>query len=317
MKKNMLVLVVVLVIGLVGSLFASGLTSGKGKMSGIVTDKETGEPIPGVTVKLFFPLVNAAHLPSPVTGKDGRWKAVFVRDGNWNIDFEKAGYEISQTSFVVDSTPGTKNVSIETQLVKLPTGTAPVLSEDIGKEITLATNLMAENKYDEALQKLLKILNENKDAAGINIVALYIGNCYGAKSEYANAIEYYQKALDAFPNNKDMIISIGNAYNNLKDFGKAMEWFGKLSVDDITNSDTLYNIGVVAYNGGNFENAAMYFKKATTISPTFADAFYQLGMTYTGLDKPAEAVAALKKFMELAPDSPNFETAKDIVEAFK
>jgi superkiller protein 3 len=74
---------------------------------------------------------------------------------------------------------------------------------------------------------------------------------------------------------------------------------------------------VIAYNKGDFETAAKYFKKATEIDPKFGDAFFQLGMAYTGLNKQNEAVEVLKKFMEIAPDSPNFETAKAIVEAFK
>lgn len=238
MKKNLFVLLIVLVVGLSGLVSAGGLTTGKGKMSGIVLDAETGQPIEGVTVRLFCTAANQAHLPSPVTDKEGRWKVVFILHGNWNLDFEKNGYEIKKSSFFVDITPGTKNVTIETRLNKM-TGTVPVLSEEIGKEITAANNLIAENKIDEALQKLLKVVADNKEAPGIELVSLYIGNCYGAKSDYAKAIEYYQRALAVFPNNKEMIVSIGNAYNNLKDYEKAMEWFGKLSIDDIENCDTL------------------------------------------------------------------------------
>jgi tetratricopeptide (TPR) repeat protein len=59
-----------------------------------------------------------------------------------------------------------------------------------------------------------------------------------------------------------------------------------------------------------------YFNKAIEINPEFAPAYYQLGMTYTALSKTTEAVEALKKFMELDPESPDFQTAKAIVDAF-
>jgi hypothetical protein len=39
-------------------------------------------------------------------------------------------------------------------------------------------------------------------------------------------------------------------------------------------------------------------------------------MTHTALNQIPESLDALKKFMELAPDSPNFGTAKAIVDAF-
>ncbi len=313
MKKKVFVLIVLLVFGCGSALWAGGLTSGKGKMSGIVTDKATGEPIEGVTVKLFLPEVNQFHTPSPVTGKDGRWKVVFIRKGNWNLDFEKTGYEIIKMGFFVDDTPGTKSTTIET---KMGTLEGPVVAESVLKEIQSAQTLIAANKIDEALQTLLKVLKENQTTPGIDLVYLYIGNCYASKSEYEKSIDYYQKALDKFPKNKELILSIGNAYNNLKDYPRAMDWFAKLSIDEINNTDTLYNIGVIAYNNGNFEGAVTYYLKATIINPEFADAFYQLGMTYTALSKTAEAIDALKKFMHLAPTSPNFETAKAVVEAF-
>ena len=97
---------------------------------------------------------------------------------------------------------------------------------------------------------------------------------------------------------------------------QAMEWFNKLSHDDIQQEDTLYNIGVIYYNNSQYDKAVTYFKKATEVNTTFSDAFFQLGMTYTAMDKPKEAVETLKKFMELDPESANFQTAKAIVDAF-
>jgi tetratricopeptide (TPR) repeat protein len=297
-----------------GMVFAGGLTSGKGKMSGFVKDKETGQPIEGVTVKLFFTLVGQYHKPFPKTDKNGKWKIHYVRKGNWNLDFEKKGYEIKKISFFVDPTPGTKNPPIEVSLARME---GPVVSDTVRKEMNAAKAMMANNNIDGALKSFLKIQQENADDPGIDIVYLFIGNCYASKNDYNKAIEYYQKSLQKFPKNKNLLVSIGNAYNNLKDYDKAMEWFSKLSIDDISNRDTLYNIGVIAYNKGDFSAAAKYFKKATDISPDFAEAFYQLGMTYTALNKQAEAIAALKKFMELDKESPNYETAKAIVEAFQ
>lgn len=304
---------IVLIVYTMSSLAFAGLTSGKGKMSGIVTDKETGQPLEGVTVKLFFPQVNQYHKPFPKTDKEGKWRVHYVRKGNWNLDFEKSGYEIKKISFFVDTSPGSKNPPIEVSLAKME---GPVVSDSVMKDMDAAKALMADNKFDDALKSFLKILKDNPDDPGIDIVYLFVGNCYAAKNDYNKAIEFYEKSLQKFPKNKNLLISIGNAYNNIKDYDKAMLWFSKLSIDDIGNRDTLYNIGAIAYNKGDFDAAVKYFKKATEISPDFAEAFYQLGMTYTGLNKQAEAIAALKKYIELAPDSPNAATAKSIIDAF-
>jgi tetratricopeptide (TPR) repeat protein len=316
MKMKTFALMAAMIIGIVCSvwLFAGALTSGKGKMSGTVMDKETGQPLEGVTVKLFFPEVNQFHKPFPKTDKEGKWKALYVRKGLWNLDFEKSGYEPKKISFFVDPSPGTKNPSLDVALKKME---GPAVADTVVKEIESAKTLIVEKHYDKALKKLHEIVETHKEDPGIDIVYLYVGNCYGAKNDYGKAIEYYKKSLDKFPRHKDLLLSIGNAYNNLKDYPKAMEYFKKLSIDDIGNTDTLYNIGAIAYNDGDFETSAKYFKKATEINPQFADAFYQLGMTLTGLNKQQEAIAALEKFIELAPDSPNAATAKAVIDAFK
>jgi predicted Zn-dependent protease len=319
MKINRIMLITVIA-GLIYSgwmsalLFSSALTKGKGKMSGVVTDQDTGNPIAGVTVKLFMAEIGDFHQPFPKTDAEGKWSVYYVRKGRWDLDFVKDGYEVKKISYVVDPTPGTKNPPIELQLKKLE---GPAVGQEIMKEIAKANNLMVEKKYDEALKDLLAIHEKYQGEPGIEIVYVHIGNCYSLKGDYQKAIQYYLKSQEKFPNNKEIILSIGNAYNNLQDFAKALEWFNKLKVDEIGNVDTLYNIGVIAYNNNNFEQALTYFKKATEIDNQFADGFFQLGMTYIGMEKNQEGIVALKKFMELAPDSPNYETAKAVVDAFK
>ena len=110
--------ITVILLSMAVALVSQGLTKGKGKMSGTVADKETGEPIKGVTVKLFSIRGNGYYNPSPKTGKDGKWSVFFVREGEWKIDFVKEGYETKKISFYVDSTPGSKNPRIEITLKK-------------------------------------------------------------------------------------------------------------------------------------------------------------------------------------------------------
>jgi tetratricopeptide (TPR) repeat protein len=264
---------------------------------------------------LFFPEINQFHQPFAKTDAEGKWHVFYIRKGLWNIDFVKDGFEVKKISFFVDPTPGTKNPPIDVALRKL---VGPAVANIVMKEIEKAGNLINDKKYDQALSNLLAIQEKYKDESGVEIVNLYIGNIYSIKEEYQKAIDFYLKSMDKFPGNKELILSIGNAYNNLQEFEKAMEWFDKLKIDDIGNIDTLYNIGVISYNNGDFDRALTFFKKATEINSEFADGYYQMGMTYVGLEKNQEGVAALKRFMELAaPDSPNYETAKAVVDAFE
>lgn len=310
MKRT--VLLIFLLIAFSGALLSQA-TSGRGKMRGIVTDAETGQPIEGVTIKLYSVRAGGYHKPSPTTDKEGKWRAFHIRGGMWHVDIEKVGYETKKLSYNVIGVPGAAFDPIEVSLKKIE---GPALDAKIVAEINKARDLMNENKVAEALKSFEAVKEKYKELPGIAIVNLYIGNCYSTLEDYEKAVDSYQKALEKYPKNMDLILSIGNAYTNMKQTDKAMEWLGKLPFEEISNVDTLYNIGVNFYNSGKYDEAVKYFKKSTEINSEFAPGFYQLGMTYTALNKIPEALAALKKFMELDPESPDYQTAKAIIDAF-
>ncbi|MCK5057007.1 MAG: tetratricopeptide repeat protein [Candidatus Aminicenantes bacterium] len=310
MKKILLILT--LVIGLSLALFSQA-TAGNGKMRGVVLNAATGEPIAGVTVKLYLVKQAAYYRPSPTTDKNGKWKAFHIRGGMWNLDFEKVGFEPTKLSYNVDTRPGMKRSVIQVKLKKME---GPALDAGIVEEINKARDLLNSDKVQEAINEFTAIKEKFKESSGISIVNLYIGNAYSQIEEYAKAIESYEEALDKYPKHNGLILSIGNSYSNMAQPEKAMEWFKKIPFEEIDNTDTLYNIGVGFYNTFKYDDALKYFKKAIEINPEYAPAYYQLGMTYTAMSKTTEAVDMLNKFMELDPDSPDYQTAKAIVDAF-
>ena len=85
MKKAGLFLIFTI---LLAGLAFSQSYRGQGRLTGIVTDQD-GKPIEGVRVKLFS--VKAAQGLEVMTDAKGEWKAMYIRGGAWNIDFDKAG----------------------------------------------------------------------------------------------------------------------------------------------------------------------------------------------------------------------------------
>jgi len=303
-------IIVLLAVFMVSFLSAKSAVTGKGKMKGIILDEKTGQPLEGVLVRLYSMKALAEYLPSPKTDVEGRWRALYLRGGGWNIDFEKAGYETKKISFQVDETPGSKSPDIEIKMKKIE---GIVMTEDIVAVLEKGNLLFSEKKYLEALPIYEDILKKNPD---VFIIHKNIGNCYFATENYEKAIENYLKLFEKQPKSAEVMTLIGNSYVNAKNMEKAMEWFGKIPFEEIKDSDTLYNIGANLINNNKNDLALNYFKKAVEVNPDFAEAFYQLGMTHTALNQIPEALEALKKFMELAPESPNFGTAKAIVDAF-
>ena len=307
MKKVLVIAAVAIFLSV--SLFAQSGVVGKGKIKGIVLD-ENGKPLQGVTVKLFSLKSQAYFLPSPKTDSEGKWRAIYLRGGSWNIDFEKTGYENKKISYRVDETPGAKQPEIEIKLNKIE-GIA--LTDTIVNELEKGNLLFTEKKFQEALLIYEDILKKNPE---VFIIYKNIGNCYFALEKYDRAVEFYQKLFEKQPKSPETMTLIGNSYVNAKNMEKAMEWYGKIPFEEIKDADTLYNIGANLTNNNKNDLAVKYFKRAVEVDADFAEGYYQLGMTHTALNQIPEALEALKKFMELAPDSPNVGTARAIVDAF-
>ncbi len=306
MKRHFIIAtVIVLVISV--SLFSQ---QGRGRIRGVVTDEETGEPLPEVTVKMYNESLDTYFQPPPVTDKEGRWSANFLRNGSWKLTFEKVGYAPQEVTYRVAYSPGAPEV-FAVQLRKIK---GLVVKESIAAKAKQADKLFDEKKYGEAIEILEKIISENPDAY---VLYKSVGNCYFAAEDYEKALEAYMKVYEKQPDRADIMADIANTYNNMGKKDLAAEWYLKIPLGQIRSIDTAYNAGVLLYNAGKLEEAAQYFRKAVEIDPEFADGYYQLGMASVASNKPGEAIDALKKFLALAPDSPQASTAKSILEVLE
>src|ERR1043166_5737162 len=80
---------------------ATAQVRGTGRLGGQVFDKATGKPIANATVTVSLP--NGSTQPIVTnTDKNGRWSALGLTNGMWNIDIAASGYQ---------TTRGTANVS--------------------------------------------------------------------------------------------------------------------------------------------------------------------------------------------------------------
>jgi len=293
------------------SLTILAQTSGNNRFFGVVYDSDTGEPIEGVTVKLFSSLASSWHPTPAVTNKEGKWKALYLRGGIWTLTFEKVGYLPEKISLPAESSPGAKQPILEVKLRRIKNLT---LRQEVIAEIEKGDRLFDEKKFEQALAYYESIIGKNPE---LYILNKSIGSCYFGIENYEKAIESYLKVYEKQPEDFDIINAIANSYNNMNQLDQAVEWYRKMPLSSIKDIDTAYNAGVLLFNSGNAEESIAYFQKAVAIAPQFGDAFYQLGIALAALNRANEAVEALKKFVALSPDSPNADTAKGIIETLE
>ncbi len=304
--KRIAVLSLVLM-ALAGQTFVFGQGyRGQGRVKGIVTDQD-GNPIEGVTVKLYCE--RGASGFEVKTDADGEWRAMYIRGGPWDIDFEKAGYMPKKIG--VNLREFDKNPDIEIQLQKIE---GLVVTDDLKEELEKGNDLFDQGKYDEAILAYQTIVEKFPEAY---ILYRNIGNCYFQMEKYDLAEEYYLKVLEKEPNDTESILGVGNTYANRAQNEKALDWYSKIEFEKISDPMVLYNIGSNFYTQGQHQEALRYFKKAVELKSDFVDAIYQLGLVNLTLGNNQDAIDAFEEYLKYDNDSGRADQVRNFIEFLK
>ena len=296
---------IVLAIILCSLALAQGY-KGQGRVSGIVTD-EGGKPLEGVTVTLLS--VKAQSGFETKTNAEGEWKALYVRGGTWEIDFEKEVYLPKKIS--VDIKEHDRNPRIEIRLVKME---GFVISESLKARVNEGNQLFDAQKYEEAARVFERIVAEDPNAVILN---KNIGNCYFQLQKYDLAEHSYLKVLEKEPENAEIMMLIGNTYSNRGDQAKALEWYGKIDIQKITDPTALFNIATSFFSQSSFAEALKYSRRAVEIKPDSTDALYLTGLICLNLGSKAEAIDAFEKYLKLDADSERAGQVRSFLEILK
>lgn len=268
-----------------GSLYAQDW-KGKGRVKGSVTD-DAGNPIEGVRVKWF--LEKAQGGTTVTTDKDGKWNMNWIRNGSWDVDFEKIGFEPKRISVQVSEFK--RNPDVDVVLTKVE---GIVISEELEAKLTEGNQLFEQGQYDEARALYEAMLADYPDAY---IVHMNVGNCYFEQEKYDEAIASYQKVLESDPDSVNAKLSIGNSYANAGDADKALEWYDQIPFEKITDPNVLYNIGTNYYNLAKFQEALRFYQRSVEVKEDYLDGLYQLGLTHLNLQQNSEAIQVFEKYL--------------------
>jgi tetratricopeptide (TPR) repeat protein len=156
--------------------------------------------------------------------------------------------------------------------------------------------------------------------------------------EYKDAIVGYEKCAglaqvlrdggkDSLALQKTMgaaLTSEGNAWLKLKRNKEAMACYERAIPFDSNPATAWFNLSATKYNIGDMDGAVAAAEKVIALDPTKADAYFIKGSALFGngtLDASgkfvvsAQAMAALRKYLELAPRGGHADDAKQMLEA--
>ena len=284
---------------------------GKGRLQGVVTDAATSKPIEGATVTLA-PSGSSTQPIVVKTNAKGRWAALGLTSGQWNIDIEAKGYATSR---------GTANVS-EVQMVPAiataldaeapqqeetaAVAASPGVPKEVVDAVNLGQELMAAEKYKEAIAEFEKALPALPDNMSLKQVA---AQAYYKNGDLKKAIELLEVVTKSPESNSGVALLLTNLYLENSQLDEAKALLGTLPPGAITDPTVYMNIGILFLNKNNPSEAVNYLTSAVDMDATRADTLYYRGLAYLQQKKMKEAKADFEKVLALgAPDSAVIET---------
>jgi Tfp pilus assembly protein PilF len=294
---------------------------GTGRLSGEVQDEDKN-PIAGVKITLDY--LSYDYQLTDVSDNKGAWAFVGLGMGVVKITAEKdgflsAGIQLSVSS--INRNPKQLIIIKRIEDIKPGTDEGAGISRDT---FVKATALYRESKYEAALALFQDF---RKQQPQLYQIAINIGNCYLELGRFEEAIKEFQAAADKITaenpevkGNKELArlyASIGGTYMRQDKLKEAEEYFKKSIEIDSSDHALAYNVAEILFAGGKTDDAIIYYQLAIQIKPDWPKPYTQLGYAYLNKGDTKAAIENLKKFVELAPDSPETPGVKDIIKSLQ
>ncbi|MCE1189175.1 MAG: tetratricopeptide repeat protein [Ignavibacteria bacterium] len=162
--------------------------------------------------------------------------------------------------------------------------------DSLGSYKNLSYVYMNMGRYDDATAPLQKMVDLKKDKDAYKLLGELTmdkasrlkekKDSVGATKEYNNAIQLFEEARKAHPDDQDILTSLCNAYIAADKASVAMGTFKQLLEKDPTNLTYRYNYGVLLLGANDFTGAEAQFKEALTSDAEHLNSIYNLAVTY-------------------------------------
>ncbi len=118
-------------------------------------------------------------------------------------------------------------------------------------------------------------------------------------SQYAEALEAFEKAIALSPNSSLFLTQAGAASQSMGDDARALDYYSRATAIQ-PRAETFSSMGTIYYGQGEYAKAAAAYEGALLIRPLGAITHRNLGDAYTHLGRKADALRAYRQAVKLA-----------------
>jgi tetratricopeptide (TPR) repeat protein len=270
----------------------------------------TGKPVEGATVT--FEAEGTNRKAQTKTNRNGEFLQVGLQSGAYKITANKEGVG-SQT--LPGQVSQSRPVELSFNLAAGAAAGAAAADKEAAAALQTAaraaTAALNAGQFDAAITQFNDLIVKVPTCGECyyNLGVAHLGKNQNTEAEAA-----LNKSIEIRPT-ADAHSQLAKLYNSQKKFdlaaaasAKAAELSGGAGGGG--NAEALYNNGVILFNGGKFAESKVQFESAIKADPTYAAAYYQLGMAALNVGQIPDAVAALEKYLSVAPDGPKAAEVK-------
>lgn len=299
---------------------------GVARIQGTVVDAQ-GKPVKGARVSLKS--VKNDGGPAPIVTDDrGRWAALGLSGGSWNVDVQAEGFLNRATSVELSELSRIPPMKIELEAAPPPPPPvqeqAPAaeivqvggveVSAEIAQALEAANVFMKEQKWKEAAaeyEKGVAVLPSNMS------LKFALSRAYYGAGEIDKAIGQLKAVHTADTGNMTAATLLADMLLEKGSVDEAKTLLASMPPGAISDPNTIINFGIRYINLNQPEDAWKHFNEAVAVSPDLAAAYYYRAVASLQLKKMADARADLKKVIEMGPDSPEAKDAKELLDQMK
>lgn len=277
-----------------------GAARQQARVYGKVVD-ETGQPVAGL--QLTASDTQSDFAVTVETDEEGRYELILTdatREHRYRL--EKKGYDLFETVYKVAAG---SNSELNFTVVAAVGGGAPAVFNE-GNEAARAGDLAtAEAKYREALE-----LDPGLAPAHAALAVVHFN-----QKQFAEAAAGAERALDLGLTAAAVHKIRYNAYKGLGDEERAAAALADLEAAAPEQAiGGRFNEAVAHFDAGRTAEARAALEQVLAADPEHARAHYYLGLCGVNTGDSELAREHLGRFLELAPDDPEAETARQMLE---